>query len=270
MKDVKINILSCCIQYYPNNIAHPLWSYYNMHLLFCISTYHRPHIHIDRFFVSSADPGALQLEEAWFLGKINNRLWHWFVLFAKHMWPSCFNINMTCPNAKEKTRWWQHCSRTMFNLVKTGWGPACWSAWPKSIPKNAVDDTSCHHLRMWKQSSAKYWGNRCWQKKNVCNSRKMSPTPQFTIWNIPIVLEMRNLVFTSTYFCIWFPTSFGDVYQHAEALAVKTLAQEWALLRVWDALEFMDENEDVTSTTLEATGDISEADSKAMLILWWH
>ena len=44
-------------------------------------------------------------------------------------------------------------------------------------------------------------------------------------------------------------------------------SKEWSLLRVWDALEFVDEDEDSFATSFDATGAITAQDSTKLLQL---
>lgn len=43
------------------------------------------------------------------------------------------------------------------------------------------------------------------------------------------------------------------------------ISQDWCLLRIWDAMEFEDEQEQSSQVKLTGTGDIDEKDSKTIL-----
>ena len=46
---------------------------------------------------------------------------------------------------------------------------------------------------------------------------------------------------------------------------VKMLYQDWTLLRIWDAMEFEEEQEENVSAQLRATGEFDEKASKEVL-----
>ena len=63
---------------------------------------------------------------------------------------------------------------------------------------------------------------------------------------------------------VLFPKSQSIVFLQP-FLCFPAMAKEWALLRVWDALEFEDEHSESTSMSLEGTGDFSLEQSRKVL-----